>query len=453
VTERVWRFEVLFSKSTIAGVLLAVLAAGCVTISLPAQDRKKEWKDRTEYELYESITKTQDPNQWLSTLEKWKQAYPQSDFVDVRRKLYLESYRALNRPRDAFSAAQEVMKDNPNDLVAVSSMVGYIYPLVPLGVTLDAQSTADVEAAEKAAVLILSNLEAIYSKDNRPATMTDEQVNQARPALKVFAQKTLGYIALERKDYPKAQAELTKALEMDPNQGQVSYWLGSAVLAQNKTNPELQPVALYDFARAAAYDGAGSLPVIDRKQVLDYLSKVYVQYHGSTEGLDKLLAQAKSSALPPRDITIQSKSDIERAKIEADEAAAKANPSLALWRDIKRQLVGSEGTTYFENSMKDALLPRFKGKLVSMTPAIRPKELVLAVDGDQPDVTLKVDGPLAGKMDPGGEISFEGVAVAFQKEPFMVTLNVEKSHIEGWMGKTAPAATKKHTAQKKSGAN
>src|SRR5579872_5981237 len=106
--QRSWRFVVL-KKSIIAMTLAAVLV-----LSMAGQDKKKEWKDRAEYDLYESITKTQDPNQWLGILDKWKAAYPQSDYGDVRRQMYLATYRALNKPRQAFDAAQEVLKDHPN---------------------------------------------------------------------------------------------------------------------------------------------------------------------------------------------------------------------------------------------------------------------------------------------------------------------------------------------------
>jgi len=253
-----------FRKSVTALAIFVSLAAG-----LFAQDnsnKKKEWKDRSEYDLYESITRTQDPNQWLATLDKWKQQYSESDYADVRRQLYLETYRALNKPREAFNAAQEVLKDNPNNLVALSAIVGYVYSLVPLGAAqLSPQQTADLEVAEKTAQQILNGLDTIYAKENRPVNMTDQQANDARPALKVFAQKTVGYIALERKDYEKAQTELTRTLQLDPNQGQVSFWLATAVLEQNKTKPELQPAALYDFARAAAYSGNGR-PAGDRSQ-------------------------------------------------------------------------------------------------------------------------------------------------------------------------------------------
>ncbi len=442
-------------KGAAAAVVVLTLAA-----ALHGQEsKKKEWKDRAEYDIYESITKTQDPNQWLAALDKWKQQYPQSDYADVRRQLYLETYRALNKPREAFGAAQEVLKDNPNNLVALSAVVQYVYPLVPPGsASLTPEQQSDLDAAEKAAQHILSNLDTIYSKDNRPPAMTDEQANQAKPQLRNFAQKTAGYIALERKDYPKAQAELTKALQMDPNQAQVSFWLGTAMLAQNQSNPSIQAPALYEFARSAAYDGAGALPAADRKQVQDYLTKVYTQYHGSDEGLAKLMATAKSSALPPNGFTIKSKADVERERIEAEEAAARANPMLALWKRIRTELQSDTGPAYFENNMKGAALPanvngvaKLKGKIISMVPATKPKEIIVAIENPNvPDATLRLDSALPGKMEPGAEIEFDGVAESYTKDPFMVVFSVEKSHIEGWSGRSAPAS-KGRTASKKTG--
>lgn len=436
--------------------LVAVVVAFALVSLAPAQEKKKEWKDRAEYDLFESIGKTQDPNQWLTILDKWKQQYPQSDYSDIRRQLYLAAYRQLNKPRQAFDAAQEVLKDNPNNLVALTAILQFIYPLVPPNTQQPtAQQNADLDVAEKAAMTVLNSPDAIYAKENRPPEMTDEQANKAKPELKAFAQKTVGYIAMVRKDDEKAVTELTKALQLDPNQGQVSFWLGTVTLAQNKTHPELQAAALYDFARAAAYTGPGGLPAADRKQITDYLNKVYAQYHGSGEGLDKLMASAATSALPPAGFAIKSASDIAREKIEADEAAARANPMLALWKSIAKELQGDGGQAYFDANMKGAELPGgvngvtvFTGKLVSTLPATRPKELVLAMeDPSKPDVTLKLDSPLPGKMEPGGDISFSGVAESFSKDPFMVTFNVEKSKVQGWAGKNTPAGRKKAGGQ------
>jgi tetratricopeptide (TPR) repeat protein len=448
-----WRFVVVFRTSATKAAILLMVGLG-----LAAQEKKKEWKDRPEYDLYEAITKASDPNVWLTNLDKWKTQYPQSEYADVRRQMYLATYRQLNRTRDAWNAALEVLKDNPNNLVALSTIVGSVYQLVGVNEPqLTAQMSSDLDAAEKSAMYILGNLDAVYSKDNRPPEMTDEAALKAKPEMRTFAQKTIGYVAMELKDNEKAQSAFTKTLQLDPNQGQVSFWLAGAVLAQNKTKPELQPLALFEYARAASYDGAGSLPASDRKQVQDYLNRIYVQYHGSHDGLDKLLATAKLSPLPPAGFTVLSKVDLEKKRIEAEEAAARANPMLALWKSIRMELMGENGPNYFEARMHDAVLPggvngveKLKGTLVSASPPVRPKELVLAIENpSMPDVTLKLDSALPGSMEPGSEIEFEGVAKGYTKEPFMVMFEVDKAKLAGWTGKNEERK-KSSAARKKS---
>jgi hypothetical protein len=47
-------------------------------------------------------------------------------------------------------------------------------------------------------------------------------------------------------------------------------------------------------------------------------------------------------------------------------------------------------------------------------------------------------------MEVGEELSFEGKAVMYAKEPFMITFDVEKDQLEGWTGKnTAPKGAPK----------
>jgi tetratricopeptide (TPR) repeat protein len=431
------RLSVLLKTSAATVMIGAALVS-----SLMGQDKKKaDWKDPAEYDLYKPITQTQDPNVWLDSLDRWTKQYPQSELGEIRRQLYLETYRQLGKTREAFDAAVEVLRDNPNNLFALSTIVGSIYQLV-------APSPTDLDVAERATTTILANLDGIYAKENRPAEMTDADAAKAKPEMHLFAQKTAGWIDWTRKDFARAEVELAKAIELDPKQGQVTYWLADAILEQNKTNPAKQPVALYYFARAAAYDGPSSLPVSDRKNLATYLNTAYVKYHGSDEGLAQLMANAKSNPVPPVGFQIKSAAQIEKERIEAEQMFDKAHPERALWKDLKATLTTPEGDTYFETNMKDALVPRLKGKLVAMSPASKPKELILAIENSAGDVTLKLDGTLPGKMEPGGEIEFEGIAKSFTKDPFMVTFETEKARVSGWTGNNE--TQKKNTGAKKS---
>jgi tetratricopeptide (TPR) repeat protein len=425
------RLLVVLMRSA-ATVVVGVALVSC----LAAQDKKKpDWKDAAEYDLYKPITQTQDPKLWLDALDKWTKQYPQSELGEIRRQLYLETYRQLGRTREAFNAAVEVLRDNPNNLFALSTIVGSIYQLTPA-------SPADLDLAERATTTILANLDGIYVKENRPTEMTEADAAKAKPEMHAFAQKTAGWIDWTRKDFARAEVELAKAIELDPKQGQVSYWLGDAMLEQNKTNPEKQPVALYYFARAAAYDGPTCLPAGDRTNLTAYLNRAYVKYHGSDEGLAQLVASAKSNPAPPTGFQIKSAAQIEKERIEAEQMFDKTHPEKALWKDLKAALTAPAGETYFETNMKDALVPRLKGRLVATSPASKPKELVLAIENSAGDVTLKLDGALPGKMEPGAEIEFEGIAKSFTKDPFMVTFDAEKAKVTGWTGKNESLKTK-----------
>jgi hypothetical protein len=176
-------------KTSAAVVIGAALVSG-----LAAQEKKKpDWKDAAEYDLYKPISQTQDANIWLDSLDKWTRQYPQSELSDIRRLLYLETYRQLGKTREAFNAAVEVLRDNPNNLFALSTIVGFVYQLNP-------PSAADLNFAERATTTILANLDGIYAKENRPTEMTDAEAAKAKPEMRVFAQKTAGWIDWTRKD-------------------------------------------------------------------------------------------------------------------------------------------------------------------------------------------------------------------------------------------------------------
>ena len=59
-------------------------------------------------------------------------------------------------------------------------------------------------------------------------------------------------------------------------------------------------------------------------------------------------------------------------------------------------------------------------------------------DGTTPDATLKFEMPLAGKVDVGTELSFEGVPESYTASPYMVVFNVDPEKLHGWTGKNAP---------------
>jgi hypothetical protein len=411
--------------------------------ALAAQEPKKEWKGgQEEYNLFQAYQKADNKGK-VEALDKWKAAFPTSDFAEEREEQYLIVYQQLNMNRQAFDKAAEILKTRPNHFYSLSAIERLVFALPP------APNPADLDTAERVSKYILENLDTAFAASNRPADVKEADWTTYKPAMQNAAQATLARIYVQRKDHPKAEIELTKYLHMDPTQGATSLSLGGELLAQNKEHPEKLAPGLYHFARAAAYDGQNSLPAASRKDALDYLTKTYTAYHGSNEGLDKLLALAKNNPFPPEGFSIESIQQISAKQAASQEEFLKAHPDLGLWQTaIKEPLTKDGGDAFFEMSMKGALLPggangvmKFKGKIISMTPETKPKQIVLALEQPNvPDVTLELSEALPGKMDPGAELQFEGVAKSYTKQPFMLVLETEPSKIEGWMGKNPPKA-------------
>lgn len=389
----------------------------------------QQWKDTDEYNVFQSIAKTAqggDFNATLAGLDRWKSKYPASEYAQVRLDLYVVTYTQLKRPRDVIDTAREILKNSPDRQIALAAILDSIYQLP--------KSPGDLDTAAQAATRIIDRADSVYARENRPRDMNDDAAQKAKLAIQPFAHRTLGWIFLQRGDNEKAAAELSRTLELDSNDVKASAMLGQAYASEKKT--ELRPLVIFHYARAAEYAGPGAFDESNRKTMLDYARSQYKNYTGSQDGFDRVLDAAKSAALPCPAFHIRSAEEIAEEKLKAQQAADIANPMLALWRDIRLALEKENGAEYFDASMKDALLPggvngvqQFRGKVVAVHPANRAKrqkmELIVAVENGAGDAILRLEAP--GPFETGQEISFEGVARSFTKDPFTIVFEVERS--------------------------
>jgi len=243
--------------------------------------------------------------------------------------------------------------------------------------------------------------------------------------------------AAKAKDCTAAEAAALKAMELFPESVQAAWFLATAEVCLAKTDPAKASFALYELARAAALDPIKGM--VDSKwqqaNVIPYLEKAYQQFHGTDpQGLKELKEIAVQSPLPPSRFVIQSAAEIERSnQLEFE----RKHPEWALWTKIKTALSASDGEHYFETELKDSAVPPLQGVVVEAKPACRPTELRIAVvlpndaENSRPEVLLKLEKPLTGKPETGSEIHWTGVAKAFSKEPFLLTMEVEPSKVEG----------------------
>ncbi|HUG82745.1 MAG TPA: hypothetical protein VML01_13830, partial [Bryobacterales bacterium] len=384
-----------------ATFLLLVTGAA---IPSPQDVAEKRPKDTKEYELITAVYKeAADANKKLQLLEEWEKSYPETAYSTERVQAFMAAHQQAGHTKETVAYAKKVLELIPGDLqanIAITSMTTALYP----GAS-DAEKPEILKDGETAASALISGLDKQFAAANKPAQVSDEQWNSAKGQVALTAHQTLGWIAMQRQDHAKAEAQFKKVLEMNPKSAQVSYWLGTELIAQGDS--EKNEMALFSLARAVAYEGEGALPPEGRQQVDEYLTKVYSTYAGTTEGLDDLKMKAKNQPLPPADLEIKSASI---RKFEELQKSRAENPQLWAFLDLKKTLQGPQGDTVWAD-LKGKLTPKMRLYVISA--AARSKTISLSSEEGGPvEVVLDLANVMRTGVNAGRQITFDGVAAS-----------------------------------------
>lgn len=413
-----------------ASVVTTALALSLGVTGISAQEAKKQKqvKDQAEYDLLQLVNKETVPAKKIELLDQWKQKYPESEFKEDRAMVYVQTYQQKGDAGGMWKSCEDVLAlapKNPQCLFFLTSLTGSM------------NDPSKYDDGAKYIQRFLDELPVIYK--DKPATDKDRMSGEA------LARKTLGLIAMNRKEFTKAEQIFTDFLKWNPNSGNVSYSLGNAILMQKDKTKQIP--ALWHLARAAYYTGDDALPDASKKQLQAFFEKTYVNYHGSKEGLQEVIDAALKAPFPPEGWKIESEGEKRAREMEKIKTE---NPQLYLWLQIKEGLTGPGSADYW-NQLKGSAMPKLKGKVISATPPARPKELIVGIsNADMQEVKLILDTP-AGKVEPGLEIEFEeAVAKDFTADPFMLTADAEFAKVAGLpKGGPAPRAMPKKAAGKK----
>lgn len=404
-----------------------------------------------ESEIYNDVAKdlaSADFAKALTDLDAWRQKFPNSDFTDERSALYLQTWAGLGQPAKVLDAAGELMAKGLETAFPApggqATVIRVLYNAVSAIAQMPNPSPAEIATGGEAAHQLLNYDQPV------PGVAADKWA-EVRADMRQKAESALLYLAMvpgiramakQPPDCPAAESAYTKALAGYPDKTVLSYELGWALNCEAKALPEKLAPAVYEFERAAVIDPSLGNPKNDKKKIQTFGDTAYVRLHGSEEGLDQLKQQVKQSALPPPGFQIATATEIAEA---ARQKFENNNPQVALWMKIKGALSDTDGEEYFETQLKGAAVPQLKGMLISAKPACRPKELLVAVrvpdaqSAPQPEITLQLDKPLAGKPEPQTEVYWQGVPAAFTRDPFMLTFATETDKVQGL--KTTPCST------------
>lgn len=414
----------LLMGTSVAPVALAQDAA---VAQQPAAGAKN-YKDKAEYDLYLKITQTTDPKARLELLNTWQDKYPQTDFATERSQYYLATLGALagtdpTQKQKLIDKASEILKADPKNFRAAylvslyGPQMGGANPSPELLAQVDTAAHATIDGASEA-----------FDPSKKPANVQQADFDKAKSQATGIAHNALAWEALSKKDMPTVESEYKASLQANPEQASVSAAWAKMLIGEKK-----YPEGLFEYARAAQYDGPGSLPAATRTQLMDYFNKAYTQFHGSDEGKQALLDQAKTSAVPPENMQITSQADLANKQADAMNARMASDPAFKLWYSIESSLKAENGQQFFESNMKEVEVPagaqgvkNFTGTVITVDPPDRPTKVTLGVDDPtKPDATLEFSQPLPAsaldKVKVGEKLEFGGVVDSFAKEPFMLT--------------------------------
>lgn len=413
----------------------ALFLTGCMAAPLSAQQssaeagaaqqgqKAKHYKDRAEYELYLKVTKTTDPQERLQLLNTWKDKYPTSDYTNLRLKYFVTvlGHLAQKDPsqREALiEKCGELLKLDPNDFYSNY----YIALYGPQ--TKGTASPELIQQVQNSANALVKLAPTVFAPDKRKGNISAAQWEKNKVQVQAIGYNALAWAALQSKNTAEAESHYQKSLQVDPDQGTISALYAKLLYGEKKF-----PEALFEYARAAQYAGPGpALPESSRTELMNFFNKAYSDYHGSSEGADQVVAQAKTSALPPSGFNIVSATQIANKEAATLNARIQSDPAFKIWYSIKQSLQ-TQGDTYFSASVKGVDVPggaegvnNFTGTVIS----VNPNQVVVGVeDPKTPDATLTFTKPLTqdelGKIQVGSQIQFSGVVDAYTAKPYMLT--------------------------------
>ncbi len=389
------------------------------------QTQKKEIKDPAEYNAYVGAVQQTDPAAKISGLEAFLTQYPNSVMKEDALELLMGTYQQANNQAKVIDAANRLLAANPNNARALV-LLAYNERA--------AQKWAD---AKQHAERGLQALDKMPKADNVSEADFAKQKTQLAGLLNSVA----GFSALQLKDYAEAQKYLRPAVEADPNNVENVYPLALSYLT---ATPADDVNGLFFIARAAnlVSDPKG------KDSIVKFGRSRYAKYHGTDQGWDDLLAQTKTTTLPPAGFTITQyiPPTPQQQAAELVKTKKPEEMSFAEW-----ELVLSVGTQADQDTVWNVL----KGKNLQMAEVAvissSPTKLGLAasvddIDQKRADIELTFPAAIPARMVPkeGDKINFEGTPVSYTPSPFVMVM--EKGAL---LTKAAPAPARKAPVRKK----
>lgn len=414
-------------KTSLVAIVLAVAACaagGPATPQAQAQGSTASSapviKDPAEYNAYMGAAQQQDPGAKISGFEAFLVQYPNSVMKQDVLETLMGLYQQTGNQAKMMEAAQRILQANPNNVRALALLA---YSAKAANNWADARKYAE------------QGLQALPSM-TKPDGVADADFAKQKAQLSGLLNSVAGFAALQTKDYAAAQKYLRATVEANPASLQDVYPLALAYLT---ATPPDTVNGLFFIARTANL-AAGTA---DAPKIESYGKSVYTKYHGTDQGWSDLMAQTKTTPLPPAGFTIAQYVPPTPAQQAHDLVKDKTPDEIKKMSFAEWQLVLSSGAQEDADKVWNVIkgLPlQMEGWVIKASST----ELDIAGTDDdneakRADINLTMSGPIPPKLMPaeGATFDFEGTPASYVPNPFVMTME------NGTLLTKAPAPGKK----------
>ncbi len=403
------------------------------------QSQKKEIKDQPEYQAYINALQTADVRAKAAALEGFLQQYPNSVVKSDALEALMGTYQQLGDAAKLEATARSLVQADPGNLSGLAILAYFTKAKIESG-----QAAQQVpQLAQEGLDFAQKGMQALQTAtppEGTPAPAWEQRKAQMGSIFNNVA----GFCALQLKNYPDAQRYLGNAVQANPNDITSVYPLALAYLEQQPMNP----MGFWYGARAVALAATPE----QANAITRYVRSRYIRFHGTADGLEQLLAQAKAAPTPPADFKVTPAPT--PAELAAQIAGSKQVKDMSF---DEIQLILTSGN----QQVADQVWTAIKGQPIALQAKLitgSASKLMVAgsaddVEANKADIELTMVAPIPAKMMPaeGAMVPIQGKPATYDASPFMVHMG------EGQLvtpktttpAKRPPVATKKGAAKKK----
>ncbi len=379
--------------------------------SAPA-GQKKEIKNPAEYNAYVNAIQQTNPAQKAQLLEAFLQSYPNTVMKEDAQELLMAAYQQAGDAQKTLDAANRVLQTNPNNVRALALLAYNYRAAAANGGPQMQDNLAKAKQYGQQGLQALQNMQ-------KPDGMSDADFTKLHNETGAIFDGAVAFAALQAKDFATAQKDFEQAVawESQPNIADL-YPLATADLEAKPINP----AGFWFIVKAANLAQGGT-----QQTILDYGKKKYIRYHGSDQGWNELVNDAKSnpSMMPPAGFTVAPAPPPPSPAEQAADLVKTKDPtqmSFAEW-----ELVLSSGNQQAADKVWGAI----KGKAVKLVANVisaTPTSLQLAgsdddIEAKKADITLTMAKPIPARLMPVGAMTaFQGTIASYTPNPFMMTM-------------------------------